>query len=133
MHFSYFTSMFKIIWSSFTLSLFFEDWYSLHINCGGERTSIGDIAYEADEDLVGPAKFVPLSDNWGFSSTGDFWDHNGTTNDYITQNVSMLRMNDSQLYTSTTFSSIFHLLWTLLGTWGLYCETSFCRDSGQRQ
>lgn len=34
--------------SGHTLLLFFEDWYSLHINYGGERTSIGDIAYKAD-------------------------------------------------------------------------------------
>jgi hypothetical protein len=37
-------------------------------------------------------------DTWGFSSTGDFWDIWSSSNDYIAENVSMLRMNDPELY-----------------------------------
>ncbi|XP_059596042.1 probable LRR receptor-like serine/threonine-protein kinase At1g07650 isoform X2 [Vitis vinifera] len=83
-----------------------KDQYSLHINCGGGRTIIGDIVYEADEDLAGPSKFVPTRDNWGFSSTGDFWDRDRTTKNYIAQNVSMLGMNDSELYTRARLSPL---------------------------
>ncbi|KAJ9690791.1 hypothetical protein PVL29_013112 [Vitis rotundifolia] len=82
------------------------DRYSLHINCGGERTTIGDIVYEADDDLAGPSEFNPIRDNWGFSSTGHFWNVNRTANDYITQNVSMLRMNDSKLYKRARLSPL---------------------------
>ena len=97
---------FKLIWSSLILLLFSEDQYSLHINCGGGRTIIGDIVYEADEDLAGPSKFVPTRDNWGFSSTGDFWDRDRTTKNYIAHNVSMLGMNDSELYTRARLSPL---------------------------
>ncbi|XP_019078076.1 probable LRR receptor-like serine/threonine-protein kinase At1g07650 isoform X3 [Vitis vinifera] len=83
-----------------------KDQYSLHINCGGGRTIIGDIVYEADEDLAGPSKFVPTRDNWGFSSTGDFWDRDRTTKNYIAHNVSMLGMNDSELYTRARLSPL---------------------------
>ena len=86
--------------------LFYEDRYSLHINCGGERTTIGDVVYEADNDLAGPSEFNPIRDNWGFSSTGHFWDQNRTSNDYIAQNVSMLRMNDSELYKRARLSPL---------------------------
>ncbi|RVW29617.1 putative LRR receptor-like serine/threonine-protein kinase [Vitis vinifera] len=83
-----------------------KDRYSLHINCGGERTTIGDVVYEADNDLAGPSEFNPIRDNWGFSSTGHFWDQNRTSNDYIAQNVSMLRMNDSELYKRARLSPL---------------------------
>ncbi|XP_034697457.1 probable LRR receptor-like serine/threonine-protein kinase At1g07650 isoform X5 [Vitis riparia] len=83
-----------------------KDRYSLHINCGGEGTTIGDVVYEADADLAGPSEFNPIRDNWGFSSTGHFWDQNRTSNDYIAQNVSMLRMNDSELYKRARLSPL---------------------------
>ena len=86
--------------------MFFEDRYSLHINCGGGRTLIGDIVYEADEDLAGPSKFVPVRDNWGSSSTGHFWGVYPTKNDYMAHNVSMLKMNDSRLYTRARLSPL---------------------------
>ncbi|PON42872.1 GPCR kinase [Parasponia andersonii] len=84
-----------------------RDQYSLHINCGGRATTIGGITYESDQDLGGAAKFVPVGDNrWGISSTGDFWDVNTTSNDYIANNVSLLRMNDSELYTNARLSPL---------------------------
>ncbi|WKA13025.1 hypothetical protein VitviT2T_030360 [Vitis vinifera] len=47
-----------------------------------------------------------LTDDWGFSSTGHFWDHNRTINDYIAQNVSVLGMNHSGLYTKARLSPL---------------------------
>ncbi|RVW19571.1 putative LRR receptor-like serine/threonine-protein kinase [Vitis vinifera] len=54
----------------------------------------------------GAAKFHPMTDYWGFSSTGHFWDHNRTINDYIAQNVSVLGMNHSGLYTRARLSPL---------------------------
>ena len=67
----------------------------MHINCGGEKSTIGNVIYEGDQYEGGAAKFHPMIDYWGFSSTGHFWDHNRTINDYIAQNVSVLGMNHS--------------------------------------
>ncbi|KAJ7947202.1 putative Kinase [Quillaja saponaria] len=82
------------------------DKYSLYINCGGKETTIGRIKYEADQETGGPANFSPRRDRWGFSSTGHFWDVNGTSNDYIANNVSVLKMNNSELYTSARLSPL---------------------------
>ncbi|XP_065634987.1 probable LRR receptor-like serine/threonine-protein kinase At1g07650 isoform X2 [Quercus suber] len=83
-----------------------KDWYSVHINCGGKATSIGNIKYEADVDPAGAAKYVRVSENWGFSSSGRFWGINTSANDYIANNVSILRMNESELYTSARLSPL---------------------------
>ncbi|PON54669.1 Mitogen-activated protein kinase kinase kinase [Parasponia andersonii] len=84
-----------------------KDQYSLHINCGGRRTTIGNIKYEGDEDPGGPAKFVQNAVGyWGFSSTGNFWDVRSTTVDHIANNVSVLRMNNSELYTAARMSPL---------------------------
>ncbi|XP_059435610.1 probable LRR receptor-like serine/threonine-protein kinase At1g07650 isoform X2 [Corylus avellana] len=84
-----------------------KDQYSLHINCGGNATTIGDIKYEADLEPGGAAKFVGRKqDTWGFSSTGDFWDVWSTSKDYVAENVSRLRMNDSQLYMNARLSPL---------------------------
>ncbi|XP_030480448.2 probable LRR receptor-like serine/threonine-protein kinase At1g07650 [Cannabis sativa] len=83
-----------------------KDHYSLHINCGGKQTTIGGIKYEGDEDLVGAAKFVQYSPTWGLSNTGDFWDVNNKASDYIVNNVSVLRMNNSELYTTARISPL---------------------------
>ncbi|KAL5577020.1 hypothetical protein UlMin_018719 [Ulmus minor] len=80
--------------------------YSLHINCGGKQTTIGNIMYEGNEDLGGAAYFLHNSPNWGFSSTGNFWDKNDSATDYITNNVSLLRMNNSELYTTARLSPL---------------------------
>ncbi|CAL5345220.1 unnamed protein product [Camellia sinensis] len=79
--------------------------YSLHINCGGARTTVGNIIYEADEDAGSPAEFFPVSPNWGTSTTGLFWDtgENGT---YVATNKSIITMDDSQLYTNARLSPL---------------------------
>ncbi|XP_062096918.1 probable LRR receptor-like serine/threonine-protein kinase At1g07650 isoform X2 [Humulus lupulus] len=83
-----------------------KDQYSLHINCGGNKTTIGGINYEGDEELVGAAKFLQNSATWGLSNTGDFWDTNNKASDYITNNVSVLRMNNSELYKTARISPL---------------------------
>ncbi|KAK2989552.1 hypothetical protein RJ640_001835 [Escallonia rubra] len=70
-------------------------------NCSDGRTVIGNTVYEADQKSAGSAKFVSSpEENWGTSSTGLFWDRNNTLDDYTANNVSVLRMNDSELYTT---------------------------------
>ncbi|GMN43453.1 hypothetical protein TIFTF001_012650 [Ficus carica] len=83
-----------------------KDKYSLHINCGGKQTTIGKIKYKSDEDSGGPAMFVHSQPTWGFSSTGDFSGIWSSTKDYIANNVSVLRMNDSELYTTARLSPL---------------------------
>ncbi|KAJ9690801.1 hypothetical protein PVL29_013118 [Vitis rotundifolia] len=83
-----------------------KDHYSLHINCGGEETRIGNIVYEEDEDDGGPAKFHPKKEIWGFSSSGHFWDGDKIASDYIATNVSILKMDNSELYTTARLSPL---------------------------
>nr|POE64665.1 putative leucine-rich repeat receptor-like serine/threonine-protein kinase [Quercus suber] len=83
-----------------------KDQYSLHINCGGKATTVGNIQYEDDEDSAGPAKFFHERENWGFSSTGSFWDFETLENGYIAYNASILTMNESELYTSARQSPL---------------------------
>ncbi|GMY37755.1 probable LRR receptor-like serine/threonine-protein kinase At1g07650 isoform X1 [Fagus crenata] len=84
-----------------------KDRYSLHINCGGNETTIGNIKYEADLEPGGAAKFLPMKDDsWGFSSTGDFWGIQSTSYDYIAKNRSMLKINDSELYMDARLSPL---------------------------
>ncbi|KAI8567155.1 hypothetical protein RHMOL_Rhmol02G0098300 [Rhododendron molle] len=81
-----------------------ENRYSVHINCGGGEVTIGKTTYEADLSRGNAAKFVHPDLYWGFSSTGRFWDSNKT--EYIASNVSVLKMNDSQLYTRARLSPL---------------------------
>ncbi|XP_022015833.1 probable leucine-rich repeat receptor-like serine/threonine-protein kinase At3g14840 isoform X7 [Helianthus annuus] len=75
-----------------------KNYSSVHINCGGTGVIIGDKVYEADDqDPGGPARFRPLNDHWGFSSTGNVW--NVKDYRYTINNVSRLTMKDSELYT----------------------------------
>ncbi|KAK8646112.1 hypothetical protein V6N13_119908 [Hibiscus sabdariffa] len=83
-----------------------KDWYSVNINCAGGATTINGIDYEADEDLGGPAKYFPLRETWETSSTGLFWDTSVTSRDFIAQNVSILRTNNSELYTRARLSPL---------------------------
>ncbi|OMO82776.1 hypothetical protein COLO4_22837 [Corchorus olitorius] len=86
-----------------------KDRYSLYINCGGKNVTIGGIDYEADNDIGGAAKYVPMISNWELSSTGHFWDITNSTSidsDYLAQNISVLRMNDSELYTTARLSPL---------------------------
>ncbi|CAL5410036.1 unnamed protein product [Camellia sinensis] len=82
-----------------------QDGYSLHKNCGGGQTKVGNTMYVADELQGGPAT-LQAAQNWGFSSTGHFWDVNANAKYYTTQNVSVLTMNESQLYTSARLSPL---------------------------
>lgn len=72
----------------------------MYINCAGGKITIGKTVYEADQNSVEPAKFAPSKENWGTSNTGYFWDRNLTTDEYTANNVSILRVNNSELYTS---------------------------------
>jgi hypothetical protein len=87
---------------------FWVDRYSLHINCGGNATTIGDIEYKEDQNQAGPAKFVhDTTTSWGFSSSGIFWDTKKISSDqYTAYNVSILRMNESGLFTSARLSPL---------------------------
>ncbi|XP_062096102.1 probable leucine-rich repeat receptor-like serine/threonine-protein kinase At3g14840 isoform X5 [Humulus lupulus] len=83
-----------------------KEHYSLHINCGGKQTTIGNIKYEEDQGFVHPSNFFQSSTNWGFSNTGDSWDSNNKAEDYIANNGSVLRMNNSELYTTARISPL---------------------------
>ncbi|XP_021801083.1 probable LRR receptor-like serine/threonine-protein kinase At1g07650 [Prunus avium] len=83
-----------------------KDQYSLHLNCGGNQTTIGNIKYDADEASGGAAKFFQGSVNWGFSSTGDFADVWSSDKDYIANNISVLGMNNSELYRTARLSPL---------------------------
>ncbi|KAL2524296.1 putative LRR receptor-like serine/threonine-protein kinase [Abeliophyllum distichum] len=83
-----------------------KDWYSFHVNCGGRETRIGNTIFEGDEDSSGLAKFVPSRENWGTSNTGNFWWRNGTIDDFVANNVSVLKMNDSELYMKARLSPL---------------------------
>ncbi|CAI9087855.1 OLC1v1022039C1 [Oldenlandia corymbosa var. corymbosa] len=82
-----------------------KDYYSLHINCGGDKTTAGNRIFDADLDPGGPAKFVPnYIESWGTSNTGDFWGVNSSV--YTAQNVSVITANDSGLYASARRSPL---------------------------
>ncbi|KAA8515036.1 hypothetical protein F0562_018175 [Nyssa sinensis] len=83
-----------------------KDMYSLHVNCGGGAVTIGKTSYVADQDPGGLAKFVPQIPSWGTSSTGDFWDTNRTENKFIANNVTVLQMNNSELYMTARLSPL---------------------------
>ncbi|KAK2969560.1 hypothetical protein RJ640_017417 [Escallonia rubra] len=69
-------------------------------------TTIGKTTYEADQNSAGSAKFYPSAKNWGTSSTGQFWDRLSASNEYTAKNVSVLRMSDSELYTTARLSPL---------------------------
>ncbi|TQE00746.1 hypothetical protein C1H46_013685 [Malus baccata] len=82
-----------------------KEYYSVHINCGGKQVTVGNIKYDGDEASGGGAKFVHDTEIWGFSSTGDF----GLINydqDYIAKNISVLKMNNSELYRTARISPL---------------------------
>lgn len=71
--------------------------YALHINCGGKEVSISDDAvYRDDSESRGASMlYLSQSQNWAFSSTGNFMDNDLDSDNYIVTNV-------STLYNSTT-------------------------------
>ncbi|KAF5752537.1 hypothetical protein HS088_TW01G00452 [Tripterygium wilfordii] len=82
--------------------------YSFHINCGGRATTIGDINYEGDEYMGGPAHYIPMGEDWVTSSTGHFWDTNitSTSTAYVAHNVSLLTMKNAELYQTARLSPL---------------------------
>jgi hypothetical protein len=78
----------------------------LDINCGGKAAAIGKIKYEDDGDPAGATKFFYLRENWGFSSTGHFWDTTPSPDDYVATNASILTVNESELYTNARLSPL---------------------------
>ncbi|XP_065621398.1 probable leucine-rich repeat receptor-like serine/threonine-protein kinase At3g14840 isoform X1 [Quercus suber] len=82
-----------------------RDFNKVHINCGGKASTVGNIKYEADDDPAGGASFFQR-ENWGFSSSGRFWDIDTTGNDYVANNVSILKMNEAELYISARLSPL---------------------------
>ena len=86
--------------------LLYVDRYSMHINCGGNAITIGNIMYEADNDPSGSAKFFFKKENWGFGSTGLFWDIKTSLYDYIANNASIITINESELHTSAHLSPL---------------------------
>ncbi|KAK1400084.1 putative LRR receptor-like serine/threonine-protein kinase [Heracleum sosnowskyi] len=80
-----------------------KDLYSLHINCGGPNVTIGSRTFEADE--VSEAKYVNEGP-WGSSNTGFFYANNNSTDDLIARNKSILKIDDSELYTSARLSPL---------------------------
>jgi hypothetical protein len=84
----------------------------VHINCGGSETTVGNTIYEADDEPGGATKYVPKREVWQISTTGHVWDVKPSEDDYIAQNMSILRMNNSQLYTKarlTPLSLTYHV------------------------
>lgn len=84
-----------------------KDYYDVHINCGGKSTRVGNKNFEADESSAGNTIFSIASPSyWGSSNTGDFWGRNRSIDDYTATNVSVLYVNDSQLYTTARLSAL---------------------------
>lgn len=85
---------------------FSADWYSFHINCGGPQVVIGETTFDDDQDSAGSTKFSHSHENWVTSSTGDFWDANRTISTYTASNVSVIKGNDTELYTMARVSPL---------------------------
>jgi len=84
----------------------------VHINCGGPEATIGNTIYEADDEPGGAAKYVSKREDWQTSTTGHIWDVPASLDSYIAQNKSMLRMDNSVLYTNarlTPLSLTYHV------------------------
>ena len=68
--------------------------------------TIGDTVYEADRDSAGAAKFTSSKESWGASNSGYFWDKIITAKDYLANNISAIKGNDSELYTTARLSAL---------------------------
>ncbi|XP_040366479.1 probable leucine-rich repeat receptor-like serine/threonine-protein kinase At3g14840 isoform X3 [Rosa chinensis] len=79
-----------------------KEQYSLHINCGGKPITIGRIKYEGDEASGGGAKFFQdtvVGDLVALVIMGLQIDHA-----YIANNISIVKMNNSELYRTARLS-----------------------------
>jgi len=81
---------------------------SLHINCGGNQTTIGGITYDEDIYPAGPAVYRQSGNNWALSNTGLFMDNNNTHQGqllpYTTKNETRLYMTNAELYKNARVS-----------------------------
>ncbi|KAK1275625.1 putative LRR receptor-like serine/threonine-protein kinase [Acorus gramineus] len=82
-----------------------EQKYSLYINCGGKETFINGTKYEADTEQRG-ASVLFKTEDWAFSSTGNFMDNDMEADIYIATNTTKLTMPDSELYMSARLSPL---------------------------
>ncbi|KAJ6422822.1 hypothetical protein OIU84_027740 [Salix udensis] len=80
--------------------------YSMHINCGGPAATIGKTTYEADKEAGGATKYASTRLDWQKSTTGHFWDIDSSTDSYIAQNMSILNMSNSVLYTEASLTPL---------------------------
>ncbi|KAJ6296973.1 hypothetical protein OIU78_022655 [Salix suchowensis] len=80
--------------------------YSVHINCGGPAATIGKTTYEADDEKGGAAQYVSTGRDWLKSTTGHFRDDDSSSNTYVAQNMSILRMDNSVLYTNARLTPL---------------------------
>ena len=79
----------------------------MHINCGGPEATIGNTFYEADNEPGGAATYVyEREEDWKISTTGYFCDVNASLVNYIAQNTSILRMDNSVLYTNARLTPL---------------------------
>ncbi|GLU22795.1 hypothetical protein SLE2022_388430 [Rubroshorea leprosula] len=83
-----------------------KDYYSVHINCGGGAVVDGDIVYDADQDQGGPATYLHVRETWETSNTGFFWDTSPSASSFIANGVSIVRANNSELYTDARLSPL---------------------------
>ncbi|KAF8007042.1 hypothetical protein BT93_K1139 [Corymbia citriodora subsp. variegata] len=83
-----------------------KDWYSLSINCGGKKVKIRGITYSDDTALTTASSFYLSGDNWASSSTGHFLDDGQDSDTYIADSVSVLSMENAQLYRNARLSPI---------------------------
>ncbi|XP_058219408.1 probable LRR receptor-like serine/threonine-protein kinase At1g07650 [Rhododendron vialii] len=93
---------------NFPCSATSNQYYSLHINCGGKEVVVNDTKYEADLEQKGASTFYS-GQNWAFSSTGIFLDNDIDSDVYIDTNVSTLHnvtAPDSELYTTARVSPL---------------------------
>ncbi|KAJ6422818.1 hypothetical protein OIU84_027736 [Salix udensis] len=94
-------------------ALILQTRYSVHINCGGSVATIGNTTYEADNEEGGAAKYAYTREDWQKSTTGHFWDFDFSWNyyvaldsSYIAQNMSILNMSNSVLYTEASLTPL---------------------------
>ncbi|KAF9666679.1 hypothetical protein SADUNF_Sadunf16G0253800 [Salix dunnii] len=81
-----------------------QEFYSFHINCGGNEAAIEGNLYEEDKDRAGQSGFYQRS-NWAVSTTGHFMDDNKNTDSYISL-ATKLSANTSLLYMDARLSPI---------------------------
>lgn len=85
--------------------------YSLHINCGGNEITVdGNTTYHDDKEPRGASMFYSHpSQEWAFSSTGNFMDDNSEADAYTKTNksaISNVSATIAQLYTTARVSPL---------------------------